>query len=93
MLVLAVALSTSSKNLAVSLSPASVDLIKSLKHTEKLFWAYLGSLGRNGYVPDIREAALSIAIIQTFQASLGRSDSRSSLITAGLLGNSEIRRT
>ncbi|KAF9070318.1 peptidase family C50-domain-containing protein [Rhodocollybia butyracea] len=80
-----IALSIDSNNLNISLSPTSIDIIKSLEHGEKLFWSYLGALGQKGYLPDLRKSVISIAIIKTFQASLGRSDPKTPLLTAGLL--------
>ncbi|KAF8831565.1 hypothetical protein HHX47_DHR1000449 [Lentinula edodes] len=81
----AIALSAGSNNLSVSVSPTSVDIAKNLEHAEKLFWSYLGALGQKGYAPDIRESAMSIAIIKTFQASLGKFDAKTPLLAAGLL--------
>ncbi|KAJ3742013.1 cysteine peptidase C50 [Lentinula detonsa] len=80
-----IALSTSSNNLSISVTPTMVDIAKDLEHTEKLFWSYLSALGQKGFVPYIREASMSIAIIKTFQASLGRFDPKTPLLTAGLL--------
>ncbi|KAJ3922165.1 cysteine peptidase C50 [Lentinula edodes] len=80
-----IALSAGSNNLSVSVSPTSVDIAKNLEHAEKLFWSYLGALGQKGYAPDIRESAMSIAIIKTFQASLGKFDAKTPLLAAGLL--------
>ncbi|KAJ3998053.1 cysteine peptidase C50 [Lentinula boryana] len=80
-----IALSTSSSNLSISVTPTMVDIAKDLEHTEKLFWSYLSALGQKGFVPYIRESSMSIAIIKTFQASLGRFDPKTPLLTAGLL--------
>ncbi|KAJ3737449.1 cysteine peptidase C50 [Lentinula guzmanii] len=80
-----IALSTSSNNLSISVTPTMVDIAKDLEHTEKLFWSYLSALGQKGFVPYIREASMSIAIIKTFQASLGRFDPKTPLLTVGLL--------
>ncbi|KAF5376561.1 hypothetical protein D9757_008275 [Collybiopsis confluens] len=79
-----IALSAGRNPLAVSLPSTSMDFAKKLEHTEGLFWSYLSALGQ-GNVHTIRESAISIAMIKTFQASLGRADIRTPLLTAGLL--------
>ncbi|KAJ4488281.1 cysteine peptidase C50 [Lentinula aciculospora] len=83
-----IALSAGSKNLSTSVSPTSLDMAKNLEHAEQLFWSYLSGLGQRGYVPDIRESSMSIAVIKTFQASLGRFDPKTPSLTAGLLDGS-----
>ncbi|ESK88507.1 cysteine-type endopeptidase [Moniliophthora roreri MCA 2997] len=74
-----------SSTFAASLSPSLQEILRNLEDAEKLFWSQLLALGDTGYVPDVRSAIVSIALIRAFQASLGRSELESSRLMAGLL--------
>ncbi|KAJ3827682.1 cysteine peptidase C50 [Lentinula raphanica] len=80
-----IALSSGSDDLSISVTPTMLEIAKDLDYTEGMFWAYLSDLGQKGYVPDVREAAMSIAKIKTFQASLGKFKPQTPLLTAGLI--------
>ena len=67
------------------LNTASVQLIlRTLIDAGKLFHSVLTSTARCGSVTRVREAASSLALIQSLQSSLGGNDS--SLLVANLLG-------
>jgi separase len=59
-------------------------IIRTLTDAGKLFHSVLASTARCGSVTQVREAASSLALIQSFQSSLGENDS--SLLVANLLG-------
>jgi separase len=66
-------------------NPTSAQAImRTLTDAGKLFHAVLTSTARCGSVTQVREAASSLALIQSFQSSLGENDS--SLLVANLLG-------
>jgi separase len=62
------------------------DVLNALEEAEKLFQANLSLTSRNGSVLKLRDAAISLALIKTFQTSLGRPGNSSSVVTAALLG-------
>jgi separase len=61
-------------------------IMRTLTDAGKLFHSALTSTAHCGSVPRVREAASSLALIQSFQSSLGENDS--SLLVANLLGKS-----
>lgn len=61
-------------------------IMRTLTDAGKLFHSVLTSTACCGSVPRVREAASSLALIQSFQSSLGENDS--SLVVANLLGQS-----
>ena len=61
-------------------------IMRTLTDAGKLFHSDLTSSVHCGSVPRVREAASSLALIQSFQSSLGANDS--SLLVANLLGHS-----
>lgn len=61
-------------------------ITRTLTDAGKLFHSDLTSSAHCGSVPRFREAASSLALIQSFQSSLGANDS--SLLVANLLGQS-----
>ena len=65
-------------------STAAQVILRTLTDAGKLFHAVLTSTARCGSVTQVREAASSLALIQSFQSSLGENDS--SLLVANLLG-------
>lgn len=58
--------------------------MRTLTDAGKLYHSVLTSTARCGNVNQVREAASSLALIQSFQSSLGENDS--SLLVANLLG-------
>jgi separase len=62
------------------------DVLNALEEAEKLFQANLSLTSRNGSVLKLRDAAISLALIKTFQTSLGRPGNGGSVVTAALLG-------
>jgi separase len=69
------------------LTTTSAQLImRTLTDAGKLFHSVLTSTARCGSVSRVREAASSLALIQSFQSSLGEDDT--SLLVANLLGQS-----
>lgn len=71
---------------APALSGSSQDILKSLDHTEELFWSNLELTCRRGNVSHVREAAVRLALVRAFQASLGKPGADETLLTANLLG-------
>ncbi|KAG8959161.1 hypothetical protein FRC03_008372, partial [Tulasnella sp. 419] len=61
------------------------EILTTLVNAEKFFWSCLEIGSSHGEVHQIREAALSLAMIRALQTSLGRSDINGSNIVAGLL--------
>jgi separase len=59
-------------------------IMRTLTDAGKLFHSVLTSTARRGSVTQVREAASSLALIQSFQSSLGGNDS--SFLVANLLG-------
>jgi separase len=59
-------------------------IMRTLTDAGKLYHSVLTSTARCGNVTQVREAASSLALIQSFQSSLGENDS--SLLVANLLG-------
>ena len=57
-----------------------------LNHAEKLFWSDLALISRRGNVFDVRDAAVSLALIRAFQTSVGGSLGDSPILVARLLG-------
>lgn len=73
-----------------SLSPSVLEILGLLQNAEKLFWSDLSLIARRGHVFQVREAALSLALIRTFQGSLGKGGADGSVIASRLLGMFEI---
>ncbi len=64
---------------------ATRELLAALSTTEKFFWACLES-SQTGSVLRIREAVKYLALIRTYQTSLGIKAKNGSTVTATLLG-------
>jgi separase len=62
------------------------DAMRYLEQTEKLFWKDLATSAQTGDVPHIRESLVSLALVKSYQTSLGNFDPRSSLMVANLIG-------
>ncbi|KAG5644204.1 hypothetical protein DXG03_008867 [Asterophora parasitica] len=74
-----------SRKTEVSLTPPPQDILTTLDAAEKLFWESLAFSFRKGNVPDVRDAIVSLALVQAFQASLGNSNSDGPSVAASLL--------
>ena len=68
------------------LSSSTQGILETLDSAEKLFWGNLNLIARRGSVADVREAAVSLALIQAFQTSLGQPDIGKPALVVGLLG-------
>ena len=75
-----------SSKLDLKLSHTTQDILVTLDAAEKLFWKNLSLIGRRGKVTDVREAVVSLALIQAFQTSLGKSSAGGPNLAIGLLG-------
>lgn len=64
------------------------EVVGILNNAEKLFWSDLALISRRGNVFDVRDAAISLALIRAFQASLGGLSDDSPILAARLLGQS-----
>ncbi|KAG2081359.1 peptidase family C50-domain-containing protein [Suillus cothurnatus] len=70
---------------AVSLTPSTQDILSTLDHAEKLFWADLALTADRGNVPHVRETTINLAIIKALQTSLGNGGKDGPIIAARLL--------
>ncbi|KAI0266095.1 peptidase family C50-domain-containing protein [Gloeopeniophorella convolvens] len=64
-------------------TPSAQTIMRTLTDAERLFYSNLTISARRGKVPRVREAASSLALIRSYQSSLGANDS--SLLIANLL--------
>jgi separase len=71
---------------AMSPTPGSQEISVILNNAEQLFWSDLALIARRGQVPQVREAAISLALIRAFQTSLGKSGLEGPVLAARLLG-------
>lgn len=71
----------------LSLSPSTQDILTALDSAERLFWADLALIARRGNVSDVRDAAVSLALIRALQTSLGKAGKEGPVLTARLLGS------
>ena len=71
---------------ALTLSPATQEVIAILGNAEKLFWDDLTVLSKRGNVPHVRDAMISLAMISALQASLGKAGVEGPRLAASLLG-------
>ncbi|KAG1775528.1 peptidase family C50-domain-containing protein [Suillus placidus] len=69
----------------VSLTPSTQDILSTLDHAEKLFWADLALTADRGNVPHVREATINLALIKALQTSLGKGGKDEPIIAARLL--------
>jgi separase len=80
---------TGSKILAHT--PSTQDILTILMNAEKLFWSDLALITRRGHVSQVREAAISLALIRAFQTSLGKAGLEGPILTVQLLGKFRIQ--
>ena len=73
-------------NRAVSLAPSIQDILSTLDHAEKLFWADLALTADRGGVAHVRETAVYLALITALQTSLGKGGKHGPIVAARLLG-------
>lgn len=71
----------------LSLVSTTQDILNALGDAEKHFWADLTLTSQKGNVPHVREAMLSLGIIQVLQSALGRMVADESLLATRLLGS------
>ncbi|KAI6000295.1 peptidase family C50-domain-containing protein [Pisolithus orientalis] len=71
-----------------SSTPATHDILGALGDAEDLFWADLALTSRCGNVPHVREAAVSLGMIQVLQSALGKVVSDGPLLATCLLDTS-----
>ncbi|KAI5983296.1 peptidase family C50-domain-containing protein [Pisolithus albus] len=72
----------------VSLAPATHDILGALSDAEGSFWADLELTSRCGNVPHVREASVSLGMIQVLQSALGKVVPESPLLATCLLDTS-----
>jgi hypothetical protein len=73
----------------VGLSPSSTrEIIKVLSSAEKYFSTSLELASDRGEVTHVRDAAISLSIIRTFQSSLGKNSKNGPTVVAALLSMS-----
>ncbi|KAL6306065.1 peptidase family C50-domain-containing protein [Sparassis latifolia] len=70
---------------AITLTPATQDILGTLTTAEKMFWSDLVSISRRGNVPHVRSAAISLALIRTLQTSLGKGGTDAAVLAARLI--------
>ncbi|KNZ74935.1 Separin [Termitomyces sp. J132] len=64
---------------------AAQDILVTLEAAEKLFWECLVLITKIGRITDVREAGISLALVQAFRTSLGKSNVDVPNLTASLL--------
>ena len=64
-------------------------MLDTLSTAETMFWENLECVSNCGQVPDAREAAISLALIQSFQTSLSKGCDNGARVAVGLLGTSK----
>ncbi|TFK38240.1 cysteine peptidase C50 [Crucibulum laeve] len=69
----------------MALTPLTNDILSALEQVEKLYWANLALTTHKGSVIDVREAAVSLAIVKAFQTSLGKPGDSEPVVAASLL--------
>ena len=77
----------------IEASPVSTDtheILSILANAEKLFWSELALVAKRGKVFHVRDAAISLALIRAFQASLGKTNKEGPTLTARLLGTCDV---
>lgn len=70
----------------ISISTNGQEVVAILDNAEKLFWDDLGLMARRGNVFNVRDAAISLALIQALQTSLGGASASGAVLAARLLG-------
>ncbi len=70
----------------VTLAGSTQEILVALRQAEALFSSGLEAFFRRGKVPYIRQAAVSLALVSAFQASLGKSSKHSPNLVVNLLG-------
>lgn len=78
---------------ALALSPPTLEILVTLDKAERLFVADLAAISRRGGVSQVREAAVSLALIGAFQTSLGKAGIKWPTLAAGLIGRCFTLRT
>lgn len=67
-------------------SVSAKDINGALDQAEERFWDSLNLVAQRGNVLDIRESAVALAVIKSFQTSMGRKDSEVHVMVSRLLG-------
>jgi separase len=67
-------------------SVSAQDISSALDQAEERFWDSLNLIAQRGNVLDIRESAVALAIIKSFQTSMGRKDTEVHVMVSRLLG-------
>lgn len=75
-----------SGNKSYAASASVQEILGILANAEKLFWSNLSAIARRGRVVQVRDAAGSLALIQLYQTSLGKSGAEGAVMVANLLG-------
>lgn len=71
----------------------SPDIVDALADAEKLLWSHLNLMAQKGSVVKVREAAISLALVQAFQTSLGNQRNGVPWVMASLLGMCQFSNT
>lgn len=67
-------------------SGSAQDIVNTLDEAEEHFWSSLSVLAQRGNVLDIRESAIALAVIKSFQTSMGKKDEKIHVMMSRLLG-------
>jgi separase len=67
-------------------TPPSPDILDALANAEKLLWSHLNLMAQKGSVVKVREAAILLALVGSFQTSLGNQRNKVPWVMASLLG-------
>ncbi|KAF9445711.1 hypothetical protein P691DRAFT_734529 [Macrolepiota fuliginosa MF-IS2] len=66
-------------------SASAQDIISVLDQAEEQFWNSLALIAQRGNVLDVRESVVGLAVIKSFQTSMGRKDDRVQVMVSRLL--------
>ncbi|KAJ3567488.1 hypothetical protein NP233_g6332 [Leucocoprinus birnbaumii] len=66
-------------------SVSGQDIVTALIQAEDQFWNSLALIARRGNVLDVRESAVALAVIKSFQTSMGQKDDRVHVLVSRLL--------
>lgn len=64
----------------------ALEILKELETAEQLLWETMRLSCHRGSVSHVRDATLRLALVRTFQASLGKAGADRPLLTVNLMG-------
>ncbi|TFY57836.1 hypothetical protein EVG20_g8385, partial [Dentipellis fragilis] len=74
-----------SGNKSILASSSAQDILETLQDAEKMFWSTLSAIANRGKVSQVREVTGFLALIQSFNTSLGKAQKSTPVVVANLL--------